>query len=60
MEPGCQSGIDVLKKGPANIPKIISEGNVYTDPNFGGDANSLFWDGYSSDYGGFESKLANN
>ena len=38
----CPNGFDVIKLGPANIPKIIREGSVYTDPYFGGDTNSIY------------------
>lgn len=35
MAPGCSSSLDVLKAGPANIPKIIQAETQYVDPNFG-------------------------
>lgn len=43
----CARAVDVLKKGPANIPQIIKKGKLdrkykYTDPDFGG-TDALYW-----------------
>ena len=45
-DPGCSTSVDVLKKGPVNIPKVLADGTSeaykFTDANFGG-TNALYW-----------------
>jgi len=44
MASGCSSSIDLLKKGPANIPKIIEKGEQYVDTDFGSDMSTIYWE----------------
>jgi hypothetical protein len=45
--PSCRNTVEVLRKGPPNIPKIIANGKQYLDENFEG-PNALWWEDYIS------------
>ena len=46
MTPGCKSSLNVIKKGPANIPQVIKAGKQYVDPDFGANMDTIYWNDY--------------
>lgn len=48
MAQGCTAAVDRLKAGPAAIPEIIAAGTKWTDPDFGPNTDSLFWEDYTA------------
>lgn len=49
MRADCKNAVDKLKEGPANIPEVITLGEKYTDSNFGGNKDDLFWQEYMAE-----------
>ena len=51
-DPGCATTVDMLKKGPSNIPQVLKEGAQlgfkFSDPTFAG-LNALYWTDYSTE-----------